>query len=68
MTDGEIATLILEFMESKGGIATDQQFDQMADILAEHFLTVEEATLEKAREVLGLPPKPPNLNVTYLNE
>lgn len=54
MNDDEVAQLILEFMEHKGGTATDADFDNMADILAEHFLTVEEATLEKAREVLRL--------------
>ncbi len=57
MTGNELETLILEYAELNGGSLTDQQFDQMSCLLAEHFLTVEEATLEKARQVLGLPQK-----------
>ena len=55
MTDEELAQLIREWAVAKGGIVTDDDFDSLAAVLAEHFLSPETAPLEQARQVLGLP-------------
>lgn len=55
MTDEELAQLIREWAVAKGGIVTDDDFDSLAAVLAEHFLSPETATLEQARQVLRLP-------------
>ena len=55
MTDEELAQLIREWAAARGGIVTDDDFDSLAAVLGEHFLSPETATLEEARRVLGLP-------------
>lgn len=55
MTDEELAQLIREWASARGGIVTDDDFDSLAAILGEHFLSPETATLGEARKVLGLP-------------
>ena len=55
MTDKELAQLIIEWAVAKGGIVTDDDFDSLAAVLGEHCPNPETATLEQARQVLGLP-------------
>ena len=54
MTDEEPAQLIREWAVARGGIVTDDDFDNLAAVLGEHFLSPDDATLEEARGVLGL--------------
>ena len=54
MTDDEVAQLILEWATAKGGYLADDELDSLTAVLQEHFLSPEMATLEEAKEVLGL--------------
>jgi hypothetical protein len=54
MTDDEIAQLLLEWATAKGGFFTDEELDSLTAALEEHFLSPETATLEEAKDVLGL--------------
>jgi len=54
MTDEELEQLVMEWMAARGGVATDDDFDALASVLAEHFPNLETATLEETRRVLGL--------------
>jgi len=54
MTDDEIAQLLLEWATAKGGFFTDEELDSLTAVLEEHFLSPETATLEEAKQVLGL--------------
>ena len=54
MTDDEVAQLILEWATAKGGYFTDDEIDSMTAVLEEHLPDPETATLEEARQVLGL--------------
>ena len=53
MTDEEVKALLLEWATAKGGQFTDEELDSLIAVL-EHFASPETATLEKAREVIGL--------------
>jgi len=54
MTDEEVAQLILEWATAKGGYFTDEELDGLTAVLEEHFDSPQTATLEEARQVLGL--------------
>lgn len=54
MTDEELEDLLLEWAIAKGGSFTEEELKSLIAVLEEHFLSPETATLEKAREVLGL--------------
>jgi len=54
MTDEEVAQLILEWATAKGGFFTGEELDSLTAVLEEHFDSPETATLQDARQVLGL--------------
>ena len=54
MTDEEAKQLLLEWTQAKGGSFTDEELNSLIAVLEEHFVSPETATLEKAREVIGL--------------
>ena len=54
MTDEEVAQLIKEWAIAKGGLFTDEELDSLTAVLEEHLPDPETATLEEARQVLGL--------------
>lgn len=54
MTNEEAETLLLEWASAKGGRFTQEELDSLVAVLEEHFIRPETATLEKAREVIGL--------------
>lgn len=54
MTEEEVKVLLLEWATAKGGSFTDEELNSLTAVLEEHFLNPETATLERAREVIGL--------------
>ena len=54
MTLEETKDLLLEWAEAKGGTFTEEEFSSMIAVLEERFLSPETATLEQAREAIGL--------------
>lgn len=54
MTDEEVAQLILEWAVAKGGFFTYEELGSLIAVLEEHLPDPETATLEEARQVLGL--------------
>lgn len=54
MTDEEAKNLLCEWASAKGGTFTQEELDSLVAVLEEHFLNPETATLERAREVVGL--------------
>ena len=54
MTDEEMKQLLVEWAVAKGGYFTYDELDSLTAVLEEHFLSPEMATLEGARQVLGL--------------
>lgn len=54
MTDKEVEQMLIEWACARGGVVTDEDFESLYAVLEEHFPDVEKATLEEARQVLGL--------------
>ena len=54
MSDDEVAQLLLEWMARRGGVATEDDFEDIIAILEEHFEGPHTASLKEARRVLGL--------------
>ena len=54
MTDEEVKTLLVEWAIAKGGFFTYEELDSLTAVLEEHLPNPETATLEQARQVLGL--------------
>jgi hypothetical protein len=54
MTDEEVAQLIKEWAIAKGGFFSDEELESLTAVLEEHFDSPETATLQDARQVLGL--------------
>jgi hypothetical protein len=54
MTGEEVKQLLVEWATAKGGFFTDEELDSLAAVLEEHLPDPETATLQQARQVLGL--------------
>jgi len=54
MTDAEVAQLLREWAVAKGGFFTDEELQSLIAVLEEHLPDPETATLEEARQILGL--------------
>ena len=54
MTDEEVKQLLVEWATARGGFFTDEELDSLTAVLEEHLPDPETATLEQARQVLGL--------------
>ena len=54
MTDEEVKELLMEWAAAKGGSFTEDDLASLIAVLEERFLSPETATLEQAREAIGL--------------
>ena len=54
MTYEEVEVLLLEWAAAKGGRFTEEDLASLIAVLEERFLSPETATLEQAREAIGL--------------
>jgi len=54
VTDEEMKELIVLWMRTRGGVATDEEFDSLAAVLSERCPAPDRCTLAEAKEALGL--------------
>ena len=54
MTDEEVRELLLEWANAKGGSFTEEELESLTAVLEEHFDSPQTATIEEARQVIGL--------------